>query len=108
MSKMKAKTVSSNPLVSSLATLTRQTISNENSESITDNVKTGSKPFSFRINNVVLEKLKKISSTENISITDILNKGAEIAISRYEQKHGTITVEQVTSGRGNVNQVFDV
>ena len=50
-------------------------------------------------------KCKAIAATENIPIKDVVNKGLELVVAAYEEKHGPIKIKR-SRKPGDINDIF--
>lgn len=57
------------------------------------------------VNRELYSKCKAIAAIENIPIKSIMNKGMELAVAAYEEKHGPVKVKR-TRKPGNISDIF--
>lgn len=55
----------------------------------------------------LINKARAIAGLEGLAIKDIINKGLEMVIKVYEDKHGTVRPRRPKK-KGDVNDVFDL
>lgn len=57
------------------------------------------------VNHVMYNKCKSIADMEGLAIKDVINKGLEMVVTAYEEKHGPVRVKSIRK-KGDINNIF--
>lgn len=60
---------------------------------------------SFVANKVLYAKCRAIADNEGLKYKDVMNKGMELAVAAYEQKHGPVRIKK-SKKNVDINDVF--